>query len=82
MTPRLELAMLLQEGSLSNWERRKRRLQRIPMNVNPAFNSMYIAEPRNTMGNIAELFQSHPPLEKRLTNLIGRESTGAFRRVA
>jgi heat shock protein HtpX len=56
--------------------------QRIPMNVNPAFNSMYIAEPRSAMGNIAELFQSHPPLEKRLTNLIGRESTGAFRRVA
>jgi heat shock protein HtpX len=50
--------------------------QRIPMNVNPAFNSMYIDEPRNTMGSIAELFQSHPPLEKRLTNLIGRESTG------
>jgi heat shock protein HtpX len=56
--------------------------QRIPMNVNPAFNSMYIAEPRNTMGTVAELFQSHPPLEKRLTNLIGRESTGMYRRVA
>jgi heat shock protein HtpX len=51
--------------------------QRIPMNVNPAFNSMYIAEPKNSMGTIAELFQSHPPLEKRLVNLIGRESTGA-----
>jgi heat shock protein HtpX len=56
--------------------------KQIPMNVNPAFNSMYIAEPRNTMGTVAELFQSHPPLEKRLTNLIGRESTGMFRRVA
>jgi heat shock protein HtpX len=56
--------------------------QRIPMNVNPAFNSMYIAEPRNTMGSFAELFQSHPPLPKRLTKLIGRESTGMFRRVA
>jgi heat shock protein HtpX len=56
--------------------------KRIPMNVNPAFNSMYIDEPRNTMGTVAELFQSHPPLEKRLTNLIGRESTGTFRRVA
>jgi heat shock protein HtpX len=53
--------------------------QRIPMNVNPAFNSMYIAEPKNSMGTIAELFQSHPPLEKRLVNLIGRESTGALR---
>jgi heat shock protein HtpX len=53
--------------------------QRIPMNVNPAFNSMYISEPRNTVGGFAELFQSHPPLEKRLVNLIGRESTGMFR---
>jgi len=56
--------------------------KQIPMDVNPAFNSMYIEEPRNTMGSIAELFQSHPPLEKRLTNLIGRESTGVYRRVA
>jgi hypothetical protein len=31
--PRVELAMLLQERTLSNFERRKRRLQRIPMNV-------------------------------------------------
>jgi Zn-dependent protease with chaperone function len=53
--------------------------RQIPMNVNPAFNGMYIAEPLNTMGSVAELFQSHPPLEKRLVNLIGRESTGAFR---
>jgi heat shock protein HtpX len=57
--------------------------QRIPMDVNPAFNSMYIAEPRNRIGAFAELFQSHPPLEKRLVNLIGRESTGqVFRNVA
>ena len=33
MTPRQELAMLLQQRTLSNWERRKRRLQRIPMDV-------------------------------------------------
>jgi hypothetical protein len=33
MTPRLELAMLLQERTLSNWERRKRRLERIPLSV-------------------------------------------------
>jgi heat shock protein HtpX len=57
--------------------------QRIPMDVNPAFNSMYIAEPKNRIGGFAELFQSHPPLEKRLLNLIGRESTGrVFRQVA
>jgi len=55
--------------------------RQIPMNVNPAFNSMYVAEPLNTMGSIAELFQSNPPLEKRLVNLIGRESTGALGRM-
>lgn len=54
----------------------------IPMNVNPAFNSMMIAEPRNIMGSVAGLFQTHPPLEKRMMNLIGRETTGMFRRSA
>jgi heat shock protein HtpX len=48
----------------------------IPLNVNPAFNSMFIAEPKNFMGGVANLFQTHPPLEARLVNLIGRESTG------
>ena len=52
----------------------------IPMNVNPAFNSMMIAEPRNLMGSGAGLVQTHPPLERRLMNLIGRESTGVFGR--
>ena len=33
MDPRSELVMLLQERTLSNFERRKRRLQRIPMDV-------------------------------------------------
>jgi heat shock protein HtpX len=56
---------------------------RIPMRTNPAFNAMYIAEPLNTMGaNIASLFQTHPPLEARLVNLIGRPSTGMFRNAA
>jgi len=50
--------------------------QRIPMDVNPAFNSMFIAEPLNAMRTMANLFQTHPPLEARLMNLIGRESTG------
>ena len=54
----------------------------IPMNVNPAFNSMMIAEPRNVMGSVAGLFQTHPPLEKRLVNLIGRETTGMYRYAA
>jgi heat shock protein HtpX len=52
---------------------------RIPMEINPAFNSMFIAEPRNVMQSMANLFATHPPLEQRLNNLIGRESTGLFR---
>jgi heat shock protein HtpX len=48
--------------------------QRIPMNVAPAFNSLFIAEPTNFMRSVGNLFQTHPPLEKRLMNLIGRES--------
>jgi heat shock protein HtpX len=48
----------------------------IPMDVNPAYNAMMIAEPRNFMSTMANLFASHPPLEQRLMNLIGAESTG------
>ncbi|HWB52623.1 MAG TPA: M48 family metalloprotease [Tepidisphaeraceae bacterium] len=51
--------------------------QRIPMNVNPSFNSMFIMEPRNVIGGVAAMFQTHPPLEARLMNLIGRPSTRA-----
>ena len=54
--------------------------QRIPMDVNPAFNSLFIAEPLSAFGRgITTLFATHPPLEKRLVNLIGRETTGVFR---
>lgn len=53
--------------------------QRIPLDVNPAFNSMFIAEPLNPMRSVANLFQTHPPIEQRLLNLIGSESTGAVR---
>ncbi len=52
----------------------------IPMNAPPSMNAMMIAEPRNNFGaSMAKLFSTHPPLEKRLMNLIGRESTGAVR---
>lgn len=51
---------------------------RIPMDVNPAFNSLFIAEPFSPMRSIGNLFQTHPPLEQRLMNLIGRKSTGRF----
>jgi heat shock protein HtpX len=56
--------------------------ERIPMDVNPAMNSMFITEPRNVMRSIGNLFQTHPPLEARLMNLIGQESTGHFRYAA
>ncbi|HMO27035.1 MAG TPA: M48 family metalloprotease, partial [Tepidisphaeraceae bacterium] len=49
---------------------------RIPMDTNPAFNAMMIAEPKNFMQSVGNLFATHPPLEKRLANLIGRTSTG------
>ena len=48
--------------------------QRIPLPVPPAMNGLFIAEPRNMMGTLANLFQTHPPLEQRLMNLIGRET--------
>lgn len=51
----------------------------IPLQANPAFNALMIAEPRNVMRTIGNLFATHPPLEARLMNLIGRESTGMFR---
>ncbi|MDW8263522.1 MAG: zinc metalloprotease HtpX [Phycisphaerales bacterium] len=52
--------------------------QRIPMEVNPSFNALMIVEPRNLMRTIGNLFATHPPLEQRLLNLIGRETTGMF----
>lgn len=51
----------------------------IPMNAPPAMNAMMIAEPRNLRGQMASLFQTHPPLDRRIRNLIGRESTGLVR---
>jgi heat shock protein HtpX len=49
---------------------------RVPLDVNPAFNSMFIIEPVNVMRSIGNLFQTHPPVEERLMNLIGRKHTG------
>ena len=45
---------------------------RIPMDVNPAFNALMIAEPRSISERMSNLFSTHPPLEKRMMNLIGR----------
>jgi heat shock protein HtpX len=56
--------------------------QQVPLPVNPSMNGMFIAEPLNAMQSVANLWQTHPPLEKRLMNLIGRESTGQTYRSA
>jgi heat shock protein HtpX len=54
----------------------------IPMNVNPAYNSLFIAEPLNFHRQMANLFSTHPPMEQRIQNLIGRPSTGRIRYAA
>jgi heat shock protein HtpX len=59
-------------------EKIDRSARRIPIPVNPSFNGMFIIEPLNAWKSMAGLFQTHPPLEARLMNLIGRESTGQF----
>jgi heat shock protein HtpX len=50
----------------------------VPLPVNPAMNGLFIAEPLNGVERAMALFQTHPRLEQRLMNLIGRESTGRF----
>jgi heat shock protein HtpX len=57
--------------------------RQIPLDVNPAYNSLFIAEPLNAIGSsIGKLFSTHPPLEKRLENLIGSQTVGRYRYVA
>ena len=48
----------------------------VPLPVSPSMNGLFIAEPFNGLRSAMNLFQTHPPLEKRLMNLIGRQSTG------
>ena len=47
----------------------------VPLPVNPAMNGLFIAEPFNPMRSVGNLFQTHPPVEQRLMNLIGRKTT-------
>jgi heat shock protein HtpX len=47
----------------------------VPLPVNPAMNGMFIAEPFNGLERALSIFQTHPPLEQRLMNLIGRPTT-------
>ncbi len=51
-------------------------VSRIPMDVNPAMHALMIAEPLSMGERMSKLFATHPALEDRLMNLIGRESTG------
>jgi len=56
--------------------------RQIPMESNPAYNSMFIVKPLNAMGGMRELFTTHPATEKRVMNLIGRPRTGLYRYAA
>lgn len=47
--------------------------KRIPLQVDPAFNSLFIAEPFNPIESVGRMFSTHPSLQARLLNLIGRE---------
>jgi len=60
-------------------EKLHRQSQEIPLPVNPSFNSLFIVEPLNAVEAVGNLFATHPPIEARLQNLIGRTSTGLFR---
>jgi heat shock protein HtpX len=50
--------------------------EHIPTETNPAFHNMYIVEPL-TAGGVAELFSTHPPIEKRIAAL--REQAARMR---
>ena len=56
--------------------------RQIPIEANPAYNSMFIVQPLNAMGTMRELFSTHPATEKRIANLIGRPTTGMYRHAA
>jgi heat shock protein HtpX len=43
--------------------------QRIPMNVTPATSSLFIVAPLSARRTMANLFSTHPPLEKRIETL-------------
>jgi heat shock protein HtpX len=48
----------------------------IPMPVNPAYNGLFIVQPLNAMRGVANLFSTHPPLAKRLENLLAGRVAG------
>lgn len=44
--------------------------ERHPMDVNPAYQSMFIVQPLSLGGRMASLFSTHPPVEKRIAALM------------
>ena len=47
----------------------KRGVEAVPMNVNPATESLYIANPFGGRGGISALFSTHPPMDERIRRL-------------
>jgi len=43
--------------------------RQIPIETNPAYNSMFIVKPLNTLGNVRNLFATHPTLQVRQEKL-------------
>src|SRR3569623_127153 len=56
--------------------------RQLPIESNPAYNSMFIVQPLIAMGTMRELFSTHPATGKRIANLIGRPTTGMYRHAA
>lgn len=59
--PRGMAAALHRLGSLN---------QRIPTEVNPAYNGMFIIQPLSATARLSSLFSTHPPVEKRIAALL------------
>ena len=80
MTPKAELMMLLQERTLSNWDRRHRRLLRIPMDVvGRAVGKAFRREPLTLEEFIAANLGFLPGERERLEQLKGRPGSGRKR---
>ena len=47
----------------------QRGVEAVPMNVNPATEALYIANPLSGRGAFASLFSTHPPMEERIRRL-------------
>ena len=54
--------------ALGTLQRGTESAEAVPMNVNPATESLYIANPLRKVG-LAALFSTHPPMEERIRRL-------------